>query len=233
MNKSPIAVVTGGGTGIGRGVAQVLRGAGMRVRCIGLDADPDLPEAFEFRTADVTSAHDVREATADLDTVAVLVNAAGVIKHQMREFEPDHFRAVVDINLNGAQRMIAEMQDRLTGSRGAVVNIASMWSYFGSPKNPAYAASKAGIVGLTRSYAVALAQHGVRVNAVAPGWIRTRLSAGALDDPQRSEAILKRLPMARWGTADDVARVVHFLCSDGAQYVTGAVIPVDGGYSIA
>jgi NAD(P)-dependent dehydrogenase (short-subunit alcohol dehydrogenase family) len=233
MQKSRIAVVTGGGTGIGRGVAHALQDAGMRVRCVGLDADPDLPDVFEFKAVDVTSAHDVRAATEDLDTVAVLVNAAGVIKHQMREFEPDHFRTVVDINLNGAQRMIAELQDKLTGSRGAIVNIASMWSYFGSPKNPAYSASKAGVVGLTRSYAVALAQHGVRVNAVAPGWIRTKLSAGALDDPQRSEAILKRLPLACWGTVDDVARVVHFLCSDSARYITGAVIPVDGGYSIA
>jgi NAD(P)-dependent dehydrogenase (short-subunit alcohol dehydrogenase family) len=93
--------------------------------------------------------------------------------------------------------------------------------------------SKAAIVGLTRSYAVALASHGVRVNAVAPGWIRTRLSAGALDDPLRSEAIMARLPMRRWGTPEEVARVVRFLCSDESQYVTGVVLPVDGGFAAA
>ncbi|SOE95904.1 NAD(P)-dependent dehydrogenase, short-chain alcohol dehydrogenase family [Burkholderia sp. D7] len=228
-----IAVVTGGGTGIGRAVAEELSRGGMRVRCLGMDADADLPRELELVRADVTSDDAVQAALADLDTVAVLVNAAGIIRHEGREFTPEGFGDVIDVNLNGSQRLIAVLQERLIASRGAVVNIASMWSFFGSAKNPAYATSKAGIVGLTRSYAVALASHGVRVNAVAPGWIRTRLSADALDDPVRSEAIMARLPMRRWGAPEEVARVVRFLCSDESQYVTGVVLPVDGGFAVA
>ncbi|WP_420991568.1 SDR family NAD(P)-dependent oxidoreductase [Cupriavidus sp. 30B13] len=228
-----VAVVTGGGTGIGRAIAEELHAAGMRVVCLGMDADADLPDGLAFRQLDVTSAEAARAATADLETVAVLVNAAGIIRHEGREFTPEGFRAVVDVNLNGSQILTSVLQERLVRARGSVVNIASMWSYFGSANNPAYAASKAGILGLTRSYAAALAPHGVRVNAVAPGWIRTRLSAGALDNPERSAAIMARLPMRRWGAPRDVARVVRFLCSEDAGYVTGVILPVDGGFGIA
>jgi NAD(P)-dependent dehydrogenase (short-subunit alcohol dehydrogenase family) len=232
MNKL-IAVVTGGGTGIGRAVAEELCRSGMRVRCIGIDVDTDAPSELEFTKTDVTAPDAVRAALADLDKVAVLVNAAGIIRHEGREFTPEGFRSVLDVNLCGAQILIEALQERLIASAGAVVNVASMWSFFGSEKNPAYATSKAGIVGLTRSYAVALAARGVRVNAVAPGWIRTRLSAAALDDPSRSVAIMARLPMRRWGATHEVAKVVRFLCSEESQYVTGVVLPVDGGFSVA
>jgi NAD(P)-dependent dehydrogenase (short-subunit alcohol dehydrogenase family) len=232
MNQS-IAVVTGGGTGIGRAIAEELQRSGMRVRCLGMDLDMDASGELEFRKTDVTAPDEVRAALADLERVAVLVNAAGVIKHEGQEFTPEGFRSVLDVNLSGTQILLSALQDRLIASAGAVVNVASMWSFFGSAKNPAYATSKAGIVGLTRSYAVALAAHGVRVNAVAPGWIRTRLSAAALDDPERSDAIMARLPMRRWGTPHEVAKVVRFFCSEESQYVTGVVLPVDGGYSVA
>ena len=102
----------------------------------------------------------------------------------------------------------------------------------GSPRNPAYAASKGAVVQITRSHAVAFAGEGIRVNAVAPGWIDTRLAAGAIRNPERSAAIMARIPLGRWGTPSDVADVVAFLVSDQARYVTGAVLAVDGGYGI-
>lgn len=228
-----IAVVTGGGTGIGRAIAELFASDGLRVVCLGMDADEDLPATLEFRSGDVTDVAAMRDATADLDAVAVLVNAAGIILHERKEFTPEGFRKVVDVNLNGSQSMISVLEERLIAARAAVVNVASMWSYFGSPSNPAYTASKAGVLGLTRAYAAAWAPRGVRVNAVAPGWIRTRLSSGALDNPERSAAIMARLPMQRWGTPGDVARVTRFLCSDDAAYVTGVILPVDGGFGIA
>lgn len=228
-----IAVVTGGGTGIGRAIAELFAQDGLRVVCLGMDADEDLLGALDFRRGDVTAVDAMRDATADLDAVSVLVNAAGIILHERKEFSPEGFRKVVDVNLNGSQAMISVLEERLAAARGAVVNVASMWSYFGSPNNPAYTASKAGVLGLTRAYAAALAPKGVRVNAVAPGWIRTRLSSGALDNPERSAGIMARIPMQRWGTPRDVARVARFLCSDDAAYVTGVILPVDGGFGIA
>ncbi|MBM2766291.1 SDR family NAD(P)-dependent oxidoreductase [Burkholderia anthina] len=232
MNTTSTVVVTGGGTGIGRAIAETFLPAG-RVIALGMDRDDDLPAGIEFRKTDVASVESVRAVFRELDRVDCLVNCAGVILHEGREFDPDGFRKVVDINLCGSQITMAEAHAKLVSSAGAVVNVASMWSYFGSRNNPAYAASKAGVLGLTRSYAVALAEEGVRVNAVAPGWIRTRLSAGALENPERSAAIMARLPMKRWGVPQDIAGAVRFLCSVDARYITGVVLPVDGGYGIA
>ncbi|WP_224007603.1 SDR family NAD(P)-dependent oxidoreductase [Cupriavidus pinatubonensis] len=232
MMSKFVAVVTGGGTGIGRAIAEQLSKT-CTVMCLGMDADDDLPESLQFRKADVTSVDGVTAALEDVPEVDYLINCAGVILHEGREFTTDGFKKVVDINLCGTQVTTSVVQARIVRRAGVVVNVASMWSFFGSRNNPAYAASKAGILGLTRSYAVALAEHGVRVNAVAPGWIKTRLSAGALENPERSTAIMARLPMKRWGEPEDVARVVGFLCSEEAKYVTGVVLPVDGGFGIA
>jgi NAD(P)-dependent dehydrogenase (short-subunit alcohol dehydrogenase family) len=106
-----------------------------------------------------------------------------------------------------------------------------MFTFYGAPHAPAYAASKGGVAQLTKSLAAAWAAEGIRVNAIAPGWIVTELTRPAIDDPVRSASILARTPMARWGQPDDVATVVLFLLSDAARFVTGAVLPVDGGYS--
>jgi NAD(P)-dependent dehydrogenase (short-subunit alcohol dehydrogenase family) len=165
--------------------------------------------------------------------VAALVNCAGMILHEAKEFTPAGFRRVIDVNLVGTQLVTLALRNALATARGSVVNLASMFSIFGSSRNPAYAASKGAIVAVTRSHAVAFAAQGIRVNAVAPGWIDTRLASGALSNPERAPARMARLPLARWGTAADVADVVAFLVSDDARYVTGAVLPVDGGYSVA
>jgi NAD(P)-dependent dehydrogenase (short-subunit alcohol dehydrogenase family) len=111
------------------------------------------------------------------------------------------------------------------------VNLASMYSFFGAPHAPAYAASKAGVVQLTKSLAIAWAADGIRVNALAPGWIETPFTEGVRANDARRTAILERSPMRRWGTPDDVVGPALFLASDAARFVTGAVLPVDGGYS--
>ena len=226
------AIVTGGGSGIGRACADTLAAAGYRVVCCGLDQDADWPAGIEFVRLDVTDERAIEHFAARFPIVTALVNCAGMILHEGNEFSAEGFRRIIDVNLVGTQLVTVALRNALAAARGSVVNLASVWSVFGSPRNPAYAASKGAVVQLTRSHAVAFAAEGIRVNAVAPGWIDTRLAAGAIGNPERSTAIMARIPLARWGTPADVADVVAFLLSDKARYITGAVLAVDGGYAI-
>ena len=230
----PLAVVTGGGTGLGLATGIELRARGYRVLALGLDTEPELEgSGIDFRRLDITDAAAVQAVAAQEPQVAVLVNAAGVILREGREFTIDGFRQVVDINLNGTQLACLAFREALARQRGAVVNFASMWSYFGSAFNPGYTASKGAVVALTRSLAVAFAPQHIRVNAIAPGWIRTRMAAPVMADPQRSAAVLQRLPAGEMGEPSDIAKAAAFLVSTDARYITGVTLPVDGGYSIA
>jgi NAD(P)-dependent dehydrogenase (short-subunit alcohol dehydrogenase family) len=161
----------------------------------------------------------------------VLVNCAGIIKRS-EEHDPEVFAQVLDINLTGTMRVCSAARPALKKTGGCIINTASMLSFFGGGLVPAYSASKGGIAQLTKSLAIAYAADGIRVNAVAPGWIATPLTQALQDDPLRSAPILARTPMGRWGTPEDVAGPVLFLASDSARFVTGVVLPVDGGYLI-
>ncbi|MBV9655714.1 MAG: SDR family oxidoreductase [Acetobacteraceae bacterium] len=226
------AFVSGGASGIGAGIAAALGEAGASV-IVG-DLLPSSAEAAEMRSVrlDVADAESVAAAFAGLDRLDILVNAAGIIR-RAAEYDLDTFRQVLDVNLTGTMRLCTAARPLLARGGGAIVNIASMLSFFGGGLAPAYSASKGAVAQLTKSLAIGWAADGIRVNAVAPGWIATNLTQPLQDDAARAAAIVARTPLGRWGRPEDVAGAVVFLCSDAAAFITGVVLPVDGGYLVA
>jgi len=231
-------LVTGGTSGIGAAIVRAFADAGDIVLAVG-GLDPTVLKREELlgrdrvtcRELDVRDAQSVAKCVGDGPDLDVVVNCAGILRRG-EELEPDVFAEVIDVNLTGTMRVCAAARAGLARRRGCIVNLASMLSFFGGGLVPGYSASKGGIAQLTKSLAIAYAVDGIRVNAVAPGWIATPLTQALRDDPARSAAILARTPLARWGTPEDVAGPVLFLCSPAARFMTGVILPVDGGYLI-
>jgi NAD(P)-dependent dehydrogenase (short-subunit alcohol dehydrogenase family) len=231
------AVITGGTRGIGAAIARAFADAGCRTIAAGPRQEVEAARAgaefdgIDLKPLDVANEDSVRELVAGLDRIDCVVNCAGMILRR-DEFDPVTYARVIDVNLEGTMRVCVAAKPKFPKEGGAIVNTASMFTYFGAAHAPAYASSKAGIGGLTRSLAAAWAPEGIRVNAVAPGWIRTAMTQAVREDPAREAPILARTPMGRWGEPAEVADVVLFLCSHAARFVTGVIVPVDGGYAI-
>jgi NAD(P)-dependent dehydrogenase (short-subunit alcohol dehydrogenase family) len=240
MKRHRTVLVVGGVSGIGRAIAEAFAEQDCLVYATARSGD-EISQAGPFAEGIATLAFDVTRHTAVLDALDlfheqrldVLVNAAGTILRNGQEFDPASFEHVIDVNLHGTMRVCLAAKELLFASRGCVINIASMLSFFGSGYAPAYSASKGGIAQLTKSLAIAWAPHGVRVNAIAPGWIKTALTAPLVADAAKSAAIAARTPLGRWGEPADVAGAAIFLASPAAEFITGVILPVDGGYSIA
>ena len=234
-----VAMVTGSTRGIGRAIAEALAQAGATVAVIGRDVARAAQAAGEIGhgargfACDVASEEAVNAAVAaiekDLGGIDILVNNAGVTKDNVfLRLQDADWDLVLEANLKGAFRTIRAASRGMMKKRwGRIINISSVVALIGNKGQANYAASKAGLLGLTKSIARELASRGVTVNAVAPGYIETDMTA-ALTAEQR-EALAKQIPLERLGRPEDIAQAVLFLASDGASYITGQVLVVDGG----
>jgi NAD(P)-dependent dehydrogenase (short-subunit alcohol dehydrogenase family) len=238
MSNLRNVLVTGASSGIGAAIARAFLAVGANVTATGAtlqeieaaQAQPGMA-GICLLALDVRQGDAVSQLVGSLGPLDAVVNCAGVLRRGS-EHKPDVFADVLDINLNGTMRVCTAARAGLAARRGCIVNTASMLSFFGGGVVPGYSASKGGVAQLTKSLAIAYAADGIRVNAVAPGWIATPLTQSLQDDPVRSGPILARTPMHRWGTPEDIAGPVLFLASEQARFITGVVLPVDGGYLI-
>ena len=229
-----VLVVGASRAGIGAAIARAFQEAGARVAITGAEpeAAPEDMARFAYTQLDVTDGAAVRSLAETRGRLDVLVNCAAITARG-EEMAPEFFAHVVNVNLHGTFRMAEAFHPQLKAAGGVLINIASMYAMFGSPRNPAYGASKAAVVQLTKSLAVAWAGDGIRVNAVAPGFIITQQSARSRTDPAHVAAVNLRTPMGRWGEPEDIAGPVLFLASQAAGFMTGTCLAIDGGYSVA
>lgn len=239
--SSTTVLVTGGSNGIGAGIARAYLQAGATVHITGTrsraeDYDHDLSD-YHYHSLDVCDNANI-EAVADaLPKLDILINNAGAsLPGGQSEYEPDVFEQAVQINLNSAYRMahacLPKLQASTMAGGASVIGLASMSSYFGIEIVPGYGAAKTGLMGLTRTLAVAWARHGIRVNAIAAGLIRSNMTAAMLTIDEMTDPMVARTPLQRVGEPEDIAGPVLFLTSPAAAYITGQTLPVDGGYTI-
>lgn len=239
------ALITGGGTGIGLAIAKAFVDAGAQIVIAGRreevlrKAAEGLGERCGVKVLDVGDveqlATQVSAIQGYLGPIDILVNNAGVnLKKPALELSNDEFDSIMQANLGGLFALSREVaKDMARRKAGCILNITSMAALYGLPKVAAYSASKTAVLGLTRQLAVEWAPLGIRVNAIAPGFIYSDMTAKALDsDPERKARVFARTPMGRMGQASEVATAAVFLCSDAASFITGVNLPVDGGNSI-
>lgn len=229
------ALVTGGAhpMGIGLASARSLVRHGYAVTVTGINqAEIDLtPEEEGISTAilDVTDDASVNALIDSFDRLDAVVNCAGVSNHST-EYTSEGFSKTINVNLTGTMRCCVAAYPLLKVQGGAIVNIGSIYSTFGSAIVPGYSASKGGVVQLTKSFAVAWGSDGIRANAIAPGFIKTGMARMLWENADLSAPIVKRTPMGRWGQPEEIGNVAGFLCSDDASFLSGQLITVDGGY---
>jgi len=239
-----VALITGGGTGIGLGMAQALHAAGAQVVLVGRRAEllqaaaAELGDGAHWETADVTDFAAlpalVERVIAKVGKISILLNNAGInFKKPAIDTEVADFSNMLDTHVLAAHALTkAVLPGMLAAGHGSILFTASMTSLMGMPGVIAYSAAKSAYVGMVRALSVEVAGQGVRVNAIAPGWIESPMLRKALDpDPARAERILQRTPMNRFGEPEDIGLAAVYLCSPAAKFVTGVLLPVDGGAS--
>lgn len=233
------ALISGGSSGIGLGIAQRFLAAGAHVHVSGTRGSveeyehADELDGLTYHQVDVRDDGAVRELTESLQSLDALVCCAGSVAYGRKEFEMATFREIIDINLNGVMSFCTASHSLLKESEaGSVVIIGSTSSFIATPGQPAYSSSKGALVTMTKSLAEAWARDGIRVNGVAPGFVATKLTARSRKDKAVYEGTLSRIPMRRWGEAEEIGDAVVFFASPMSSYVTGQMLLVDGGITL-
>jgi 3-oxoacyl-[acyl-carrier protein] reductase len=237
-------VVIGGSAGIGHGIARAFRDAGAEVVLTGTrDADAYDSDftGMTFRRLDAADDAAAKAFATSVDRCDVLVNALGTVVYGRKEFEIETFRQVLNVNLGAVMHISTLFRDKLAVAQddsgpirlgGAIINLGSMASFFATRNNPAYSASKGALVTLTKTLAENWARYGIRVNAIAPGLVATKITKVSWDNPEIYQATVQRTPLRRWGTPEDMAGPALFLASPLAGFITGQTILIDGGMSL-
>lgn len=245
--KGKVALVTGGNGGIGLGMARGLAGAGADIMIAARNTEKSKKAAAELAKLGIKTGVVALEAADEKSCIAVvdktvkafgrldiLINNAGMnIRKQPEQYAMAEWRQILNVNLDSAFYVSHAAYPALKKSGGKIINIGSMMSIFGAPFSVPYAASKGGIVQMTRALATAWAKDNIQVNAILPGWIDTELTQQARRDVDGlHDRVLARTPAGRWGRPEDFSGIAVFLASKGSDFVTGSAIPVCGGYSV-
>ncbi len=240
------ALVTGARTGLGQGMALALARAGADIATLGSSPMPETAKRvgeagrrFHALTVDLSERFDaaaiVDEVASVLSGIDILVNNAGIIRRaDILDYSEEDWDAVIDVNLKAAFLLSQAVARHMAATRraGRIINVASVLTFQGGIRVPAYAASKHGIAGLTKAMANELAPRGITVNAIAPGYMVTDNTEALRNDTERNAQISARIPMGRWGTPEDLATALLFFAAPASGYVTGTVLPVDGGWLV-
>lgn len=228
-----IVLITGASQGIGLGIAKGFLQCGATVHITGTRASADTYEDdlsdFHYHQSDLSTSGGRVQLHAQLPELDVLINNAAIALENGAEYEVEAFRQVMEMNVTGVMELCMLYRDSLMGRGGSIVNVGSLASHLAIKEAPAYTSSKSGLLGLTRVLADKWSTQGVRVNMIAPGFVRTRMTEDYRADPTYEKRLLQAIPMKRWAEPDEMAGAVMFLASPLASYITGVSLPVDGG----
>lgn len=239
LKKKNILVI-GGSSGIGRGIADCFVNYGAEVCITGTkeslnDYDTDISENIskcDYRKLDLSDHNNLDNFDLPFEDIDHLICSQGIVAYKRKEFQLDTFKKVVDLNLNSIMASCTFFHKQLSKNNGSIIIIGSGASYHSVKGNPAYSASKGGLLTLIKTLAEAWAEDKIRVNGIAPGFVATKLTEVTYKNEERYEGTLQRIPLGRWGKPEDMGELACFLCSDKASYITGQMITVDGGMGL-
>ena len=234
-------LVVGGSSGIGNAMAQAFRARGATVHVCGrrqqasdyADEDGSNLEGLHYHCLDVTDLEAISRLDPGCRELDVLVLCQGAVLYRRQEFEMPGWQHVMDVNLNSLMACATHFRPQLAAAGGSLIIVSSTAAFHATRGNPAYGASKAGAVALTRNLAEAWVGDGIRVNGIAPGFVETKMTRVTTENPKRRQAALQRIPMGRFGEPAEIAQVALFLASPMASYVCGHVVVVDGGITLS